>query len=302
MIKIINTLPQINELFDNGNFNLEKWKIYINSIYSDCEDIFLDDVKEYVSTEKYTFENDFLPIINAVYKNPKLCELQASFERVIDGLNEKIITKFSKEIDADIVLYLGLCNGAGWVTEINGRTVVLLGIEKIIELDGTSIDDMRGLIYHELGHVYQAQYGVLEYNTQNREEAFVGQLFTEGIAMYFEQVLVGNINYYHQDKNGWKTWCDEHFEQILRDFKSDLPTMNNQNQRYFGDWADYLGYGDVGYYLGARFVHYLLEEYDFDDLINFDIDKIYKLFDQLCNIKPTICLPIEGKGDRFSGG
>ena len=96
--------------------------------------------------------------------------------------------------------------------------------------------------------------------------------------MYFEQALVGDIEYYHQDKNGWKTWCDEYFEQILRDFKSDLPTMNNQNQRYFGDWADYLGYGDVGYYLGARFVHYLLEEYDFDDLILFEIDKIYKLF------------------------
>ena len=279
MIKIINTLPQIYELFDNGSFNIEKWKIYINSIYKDCDNLFISDVEEYTRTGKYTFENDFLPIINAVYRNLKLYELQSSFEQVVDGLNKKIVENFTKEIDADIVLYLGLCNGAGWVTEICGRTVVLLGIEKIIELDWCSVDGMRGLIYHELGHVYQLQYGVLKQETQNSEEAFLWQLFTEGIAMYFEQALVGDLNYYHQDKNGWKIWCDEHFEQILSDFKSYLPTMNAQNQRYFGDWANYCGKGDVGYYLGARFVHFLLEFYEFDELICFDdIDKICELF------------------------
>lgn len=280
MIKIINTLPQINELFDNSSFNLEKWKIYINSLYHDSENIFLDDVKEYTNTGEYTFDDDFLPIINVVYKNPKLCKLQSSFEQVIEGLNERIISKIGKEINADIVLYLGLCNGAGWVTEINGRTVVLLGIEKIIELDWISADDMRGLIYHELGHVYQAQYGALEQKAENNEKAFIWQLFTEGVAMYFEQALVDDTNYYHQDKDGWKEWCDNHFEQILSDFQSDLPTMNNQNQRYFGDWADYHGKDDVGYYLGARFVHHLLESYKFDDLINFDIDKVCELFEQ----------------------
>ncbi len=285
MIKIIDTLPRINGLFDNGNFNLENWKIYINSLYNDCDDLFIFDVEEYIQTGKYTFENDFLPIINAVCNNPKLCEIQSSFDKTVNDLNEKIITKFGKEVDADIVLYLGLCNSAGWVTKINGRTVVLLGIEKIIELDWVSVDDMRGLIYHELGHVYQAQYGVLEQETESNEKAFVWQLFTEGVAMYFEQILVGDMNYYHQDKNGWKTWCDEHFEQMLSDFKSDLPTMNNQNQRYFGDWANYCGYGDVGYYLGARFVNYLLESYKFDNLISFRIDKICELFEQFCNMQ-----------------
>ena len=32
MIKIINTLPQINELFDNGNFSLEKWM----EVFEEC--------------------------------------------------------------------------------------------------------------------------------------------------------------------------------------------------------------------------------------------------------------------------
>lgn len=64
--------------------------------------------------------------------------------------------KNNYRINADVALYLGFCNGAGWVTDIDAKTVVLLGIEKIIELDWVSVDDMRGLVYHELGHVYQA--------------------------------------------------------------------------------------------------------------------------------------------------
>ena len=70
---------------------------------------------------------------------------------------------------------------------------------------------------------------------------------------------------------------------FLSDFKSDLPTINNQNQRYFGDWANYCGHGDVGYYLEARFIHHLLKKYKFDDLINLNIEKVCELFEQFCD-------------------
>ena len=83
--------------------------------------------------------------------------------------------------------------------------------------------------------------------SDDNKKNFVWQLFTEGIAMYFEQTLVGNYNYYHQDAGGWKEWCDNHFVQILRDFNLDLPTMTQFEQRYFGDWCNYHGYSDVGY-------------------------------------------------------
>ena len=115
---------------------------------------------------------------------------------------------FGHELEIDIVLYVGLCNGAGWVTNINGRDVILLGIEKILELNWYDEDSMRGLIYHELGHVYQMQYGVLEQESFDHRKNFVWQLFVEGIAMYFEQVLVGDKNYFHQDAEGWKQWCE----------------------------------------------------------------------------------------------
>lgn len=93
--------------------------------------------------------------------------------------------------------------------------------------------------------------------------------------MYFEQALVKNFSYFHQDVDGWLSWCEEHFRQISEDFHRDLPTMTKSNQRYFGDWVSYHGKGDVGYYLGTKFVQHLCGTYDFDRLINLDMESVY---------------------------
>ena len=278
MIKIIDTYFQINSLFENKTFNFDKWEKYINSIYNNCSHIFKDDLNEYLDSGNWNFEKDFLPIINAVYGNPKLDILHNSFATVTENLNERILKHFGNELEIEIVLYLGLCNAAGWVTDINGKDTVLLGVEKIIELNWQDIDSMYGLIYHELGHVYQKQYGVLNQHCGDDKKNFVWQLFTEGIAMYFEQALVEDFNYYHQNVQGWKEWCDIHFQQIVSDFNCDLQTMTRTNQRYFGDWVNYYEHGDVGYYLGTRFIHHLIEKYNFMQLINLNIDSVYDLY------------------------
>ena len=278
MINIIDTISQMDTLFDNGVFNITKWENYINNIYENSVDIFKDDLKEYLDSGNYIFENDILPIINAVYSSKSLSMLKSSFYKATDGLNEKIKECFEYELDVDIVLYLGLCNGAGWVNNINGRDVILLGIEKILELDWCDEDSMYGLIYHELGHVYHTQYGKFEQESEENSRNFVWQLFTEGIAMYFEQKLVGNFNYFHQNVNGWLDWCEKNYEQILKDFYSDLSTMTRFNQRYFGDWVDYCGRADVGYFLGAKFVQKLCDKYSFEQLINMGIDEVYEEF------------------------
>ena len=278
MIKIIDTFSQIDSLFDNGRFNLKMWKEYINSIYDKASNIFEDDLKEYLDSGNYVYENDILPIINNVHGHSSLGALHTSFINVTNNLNERIINCFDHELNIDIVLYIGLCNAAGWVININGRDVILLGIEKILELNWYDEDSMYGLIYHELGHIYHKQYGIFNQYSDNSSQNFIWQLFTEGIAMYFEQVLINDLNYYHQNKNGWLNWCDNHFQQILTDFKSDLPMMTRFNQKYFGDWVNYCGRGDVGYYLGAKFVQHLCGKYNFEQLIKLEIDDISQKF------------------------
>jgi len=278
MIRIIDTYSQIETLFDNGMFNMRKWELYINSLYDESASIFKDDLRKCLDSGDYIYERDILPIINAVCANSQLGTLHSLFCIITDDLNQKIIYHFGCELDVDIVLYVGLCNAAGWVTNINGRDVVLLGIEKILELNWCDVSSMYGLIYHELGHIYHKQYGMFHQQSANNNCNYVWQLFTEGIAMYFEQVLVDNYNYYHQDKSGWLEWCDNHFQQIVKDFCNDLPTMTKSNQKYFGDWVSYHGKGDIGYYLGAKFVQQLCDKYDFEQLINMTIDDIYQEF------------------------
>jgi len=285
MIKLIDTYSQIDTLFENEIFNLEKWELYMNSMYANSANILINDMNEYLSSGKYDYENAILPIINAVNKHPGLERLHSSFHKVTDRINERIIDCFGKELDIDIVLYIGLCNGAGWVTNMNGKDVILLGVEKILELNWQDEASMYGLIYHELGHVYHNQYGLFKQTGDSNEKNFVWQLFTEGIAMYFEQVLVNDFDYYHQNKNGWKIWCDNHFQQIVTDFFTDLPMMTRFNQKYFGDWVNYCGRGDVGYYLGTKWVQYLCNKYQLEQLINLKIDEVYMLFLEFVEIQ-----------------
>lgn len=92
--------------------------------------------------------------------------------------------------------------------------MILLGIEKILELSWYDEDSMYGLIYHELGHIYHKQYGAFEQEGRNQSQNFIWQLFTEGIAMYFEQLLMNDLSYYHQNKDGWKNCAMRTFSRF----------------------------------------------------------------------------------------
>ncbi len=219
--------------------------------------------------------------MNAAFRETaKREEAIRSFHSVTEHLEEKIVSRFGKTLDANIILYLGLCNGAGWVTPIRGKASILLGIEKIIELNWCNPDAMNGLILHELGHIYQSQYGVLHREFSLSSDQLLWQLFTEGIAMVFEQEILHDPSYYHQDEGGWKAWCDQHFHQICRSFQEDLPSMTSQNQRYFGDWVNYEGHPDVGYYLGTRFIRFILETDSFDHIILYNMEEVQDAFNR----------------------
>ena len=60
MIKIIDTYPQIDSLFASKQFNFEGWKLYINSLYNQSAQIFIDDLKECLNSGSYVYERDVL--------------------------------------------------------------------------------------------------------------------------------------------------------------------------------------------------------------------------------------------------
>lgn len=278
-MRIIDTYRDIPTAFEGGQFSPARWRDYIDAAIPDLRPLLEADANEMLSAGGVSWETDFLPVFNALPEKTDRCQAaHNSFWRVTDGLGRTIRDKFGRDLDVDIYFYLGLCNGAGWVTSLNGRTAVLLGLEKIVELDWCGVDDMRGLVWHEMGHVYQARYGVLERHFDRAADRFLWQLFTEGVAMVFEQTLAEDDGYYHQDKDGWRDWCDSHFDDIKRDFLRDLDTVTGADQRWFGDWVRYRGRGDVGYYLGCRFVRYIRSLYPLDEIISFDIGDVKRLY------------------------
>lgn len=278
MVHMIDASFEIYDSYENDMFSLQKWNDYMDRTIPYVKDKVLSDMQQSISPE-YSWEAYYLPVLNAVINEPENVRETAKIFRIItDGLEKKIIKKFGKTLDIDIILYLGLCNGAGWVTEIDGNTVILLGIEKILELKWNNIDDMTGLILHELGHAYQEKYGVLYRQYQVLSDQFLWQLFTEGIAMAFEQEILNDSDYYHQNKDGWKDWCDQNIRSIAVDFESDYQKMTRENQRYFGDWARYENHPDVGYYLGTRFVRFILEKEEFDHIIRYEIEDVKPAF------------------------
>ena len=272
-MRIIDTSQDMLSAYSGDSFDIEKWKIYIDLCVRGAKDICLNDMNECISAG-FAWEKDYLPVLNMVPKDKtRLNEAIESFHKVTDDLNDKILAAFGRTVDVDIILYLGLCNGAGWVTEVNGNLSVLLGIEKIMELKWCGVDDMTGLIVHELGHVYHSEYGRFYLETDKCSEKFLWQLFTEGVAMVFEQEVVGNQDYYNRDFE-WTEWCRKNIERIKNSFSCDLSSMTKENQRYFGDWVSFEGYGDTGYYLGTDFVRFLLEKDSFDKVISYGIEDV----------------------------
>ena len=285
-MQVTDTTDRMLAAFASGRFSLSDWETYMDGSLPDAKALCLADMRE-VLAAGYSWEEDFLPVLNGVLtQEGKREEAVSVFHKQTDRLDEAIKARFGRTIDAELVLYLGLCNGAGWVTQIRDRATVLFGIEKILELNWQGEREMTGLILHELGHVYQAQYGVLHRQLDALPDQFLWQLFTEGIAMVFEQELVGEPEAFHQYDEAWKAWCDAHAAHLRQSFYADLRTMTHEDQRYFGDWVSFEGHGDTGYYLGTRFVRFLLLTDPFDRLIRYDLDEVRTGYERFLSLEP----------------
>lgn len=282
-MRIIDGYEKTKKLRDVRTFDRAIWEECVRKIHPGLLSLIEEDAKDTLNVG-YTLENDYLPILNDVLSDGEgLSRAHSAFIKAVSGLEERVLHVFGRCPDVTVIFYFGMLNGAGWATKLDGESVILLGMEKIAELRWYDGDSMNGLILHELGHSYQDQFGTIKRYAKSSREEMIWQLFTEGIAMVFEQEIIGSEEYYHQDQDGWKKWCDENLKTLKQDFKEDLSRMTKNNQRYFGDWVRYQGKGDTGYYLGARFIRDALQDHSFDELIQMDIPEAEALFERFTN-------------------
>ena len=136
-------------------FEIKTWGQYADSILSGLSKKCIDD------SSSYCVDREIRPIvIQALNSNGRLYALEKQFAQIQTELNQSIHLLFNSDPDVLIILYLGLCNGAGWATRIGEQRVILLGVEKILELNWDTETRLKGLIYHELGHVWHECEGV----------------------------------------------------------------------------------------------------------------------------------------------
>ncbi|QOV20664.1 hypothetical protein INP51_06945 [Blautia liquoris] len=152
-----------------------------------------------------------------------------------------------------------------------------MGIEKIIELEWCDKDTMYALISHEIGHIWHMSAGGRFHCRKTQKEKAVFQLYSEGVAMWCEQKLCGDDGFYHGHKKDWLVWCKENIMGIKHEYFRRVQN-NISVQDFFGDWCNYKGYSDVGYYLGCRFVRFLLSKYDLYQMVSLNNDILFDEF------------------------
>ena len=111
----------------------------------------------------YDFDKEILPCIQYFFKSKKSADAaRDSFVKATDSLLAKYEYVLKNKIDITVIFHLGLCNGAGWVTRLNEKPVILIGVEKVVELNWFDEKNMSGLIYHEIGHALHFQNRTVE--------------------------------------------------------------------------------------------------------------------------------------------
>ena len=269
IINIIDTFDQINEYRkSNSSFDLVTWKNYVDSIslslYEKC----------IANAAEYNFEKDILPVISSAlydgFDEINMAHKNLSFLK--NFLQSKIKVLFKVDFDIDIIFYIGLCNGAGWATELDGRKTVLIGAEKIVELGWYETDIICDLVCHEVAHLIHFELRKAVPIPDNRS---IWQLYTEGFATRYSQKLYKD-GLYHQNQNGWLEFCKTNHNSIKLEYLRRL-NSNESTSDFFGDWNSYMGRSELGYYLGCEFVVWLERGYSVNEIACMLPDKLEHL-------------------------
>ena len=273
-MKIINSYDEIINLLCemNGEYDLELYKKYTKKISPELYD------KLRIDSSSYDFEQEVLPILEqAMKEREKLAKINDSFSQVVNVNLAHVKEIIGIDLPVKIVLYLGLCNGAGWATTLDGEPTILLGVEKMIEFGWCDEEDVGGLVYHELGHIWHEAVGTMNQPTNSVREKYIVQLYQEGIAMYFEQLCAGYFITLHRREEPWWSWCTKHKHELNQEYLRRL-RENACAQDFFGDWCSYCGKSNIGYFLDYEFIAHLAEKYSLLELANLDIKTVYDEF------------------------
>ncbi|WP_456321479.1 hypothetical protein [Palaeococcus sp. (in: euryarchaeotes)] len=242
-------------IIDTFPYFLEKW--------DGSEASWIDYIKNYpelfrkIKWDYRRYKMDWQEFLNVLSKR-EADDLKLAHEellKVLPGVENKVITHFNlNREEYNIVIYVGLENGAGWVTDFMKKPSILFGLEAIAELKW--YEKLEGLITHEFGHLIH--WLLRKENIEKLEEEQIIWLYTEGFAQRIEDLISGRP--WHLEREGWFKWCEKNEDLIKGEFLR-RAGENEPLNPFFGSWYTLFGKQYLGYYLGYKFIRWLEREY-----------------------------------------
>ena len=248
--QLIDTFPTFLEYWDGTK---EGWLGYI----SRCPELF-----EKITWDYERYKINWKEYLEIVIKKIEIEKLRAVHNALMSSLEEvlhRAHAMFDINEDYIIVIYIGLENGAGWVTEFKGKPAILFGLEAIANLDWA--EKVKGLIAHEFGHL--VHWLIRGENIEEIEDEQIMWLYTEGFAQRIEDILTGRP--WHLEEEGWFEWCERNEEMIKQEFLRRIENREPLNP-FFGSWYQVFGKQFLGYYLGYKFIVWLERQYELTEI------------------------------------
>jgi len=192
---------------------------------------------------------------------------------IFSELEVKLDSIFGKtNYNVEFIIYHGLGNAAGWAENLGEKYIIMLGVEKIIELEWDTRDKLLDLIVHEYAHVIHEivrEETLLPYEEDKfRREVF--HMYMEGFATYCENFNNGRIN----STKEWYNKCVENEQKLKSIFLDQLYDDEKSNMPFFGDWDKVLGIAETGYFMGAKVIEKLIEDYSLIEIMKLDYESI----------------------------
>lgn len=179
-------------------------------------------------------------------------EARDNLLQVCGPIHERAVAALGLDFDVAFVIYVGIGCGAGWATRYEGAPACLLGLENIAEERWHTPERLRGLVAHELGHLaHMAWRGEWE-AFEARERDPLCLLYSEGFAVWCEEVILGGAGHLAQDAD-WLAWCSAHRAALAAEFLRRADGGGDARD-FFGSWHEIQERSQTGYYLGREFI------------------------------------------------
>lgn len=207
------------------------------------------------------------------YLEERLPDMRLARKRLLEEsttIIRKAQIRFNFNQPLYVIVYVGIGLGAGWATTYLKTPALLFGLENIAEEGWTDRSEIRGLIAHELGHLFHSFWR--EGVGKRFHSGPLWDLYTEGFADRFESLVNENRKTHismASDVREQSAWFQENNRWLAKEFLRRLEKGGDMRP-LFGSWYQLRGHSQTGYYIGSEFINKLESVYSLEEIATLD--------------------------------